>query len=165
MTEMTALMGAAVAAADILITSLHSWRVRILTGAFWGLAGAVMIYCFSGLSGTQATGILGNMLVQVLVFLELMLMVAVSLGVGVPEWFCRLYPGLMIVYPLAVIADVCVRNVLSLETVYLCPVFAACVFAVFTACVFAADRLRDRKKGLYIVSVLGIMVCIVTMGM
>ncbi len=165
MNELTALMGVAVAAADILMTSLHSWRVRILTGVFWGLAGSGMIYFFSGLSGAQAVSILGNMLVPVLVFLELMLMVAMGLGIGVPEWFCRLYPGLMIVYPLAILADACVRNVLSLETVYLCPVFASCVFAVFSASVFVADRLRDRKKGLYLVSVLGIMVCIVTMGM
>ena len=156
MNELTALMGVAVAAADILMTSLHSWRVRILTGVFWGLAGSGMIYFFSGLSGAQAVSILGNMLVPVLVFLELMLMVAMGLGIGVPEWFCRLYPGLMIVYPLAILAD---------ASVYLCPVFASCVFAVFSASVFVADRLRDRKKGLYLVSVLGIMVCIVTMGM
>ena len=155
----------AIALAAIVRVSIFRRRVWIPIVVCWGILALSFTYYMSGLTPDESNRILYSKTLLVCEFIELLLFVLIVFSSGTVGRIIGYYPGIMILAPIALLSSVASRSFPGLDFMIPGLLAGASVCAVSASLVFLCRNLRLGKESLYMVSLFGILICIIYYGM
>ena len=156
---------AIIALASIVRVSILPERAWIPIVVCWGILAMFLTLYMSGLTPYEINGILYSKTLVVCEFIELLLFVLIVFSSGRVGRIIGYYPGIMILAPIALLSSVASRSLPGLDFMIPGLLAGASVCAVSASLVFLCRNLRFGKESLYMVSLFGILICIIYYGM
>ncbi len=151
--------------AAIVRVSILPKRVWIPIVVCWGILAIFLTLYMSGLTPDEINGILYSKTLVVYEFIELLLFVLIVFSSGRVGRIIGYYPGIMILAPIALLSSVASRSFPGFDFMIPGLLAGASVCLVSAALVFLCRHLRLEKDSLYMVSLFGILICIIYYGM
>lgn len=155
----------AIALAAIVRVSILPKRAWIPIVVCWGIFALSFTYYMSGLTPDKINGMLYSKTLVVCEFIELLLFLLIVFSSGTVGRIIGYYPGIMILAPIALLSSVASRSFPGLDFMTPGLLAGASVCAVSASLVFLCRYLRFGKESLYMVSLFGILICIIYYGM
>ena len=155
----------AIALAAIVRVSILPKRAWIPIVVCWGIFALSFTYYMSGLTPDKINGMLYSKTLVVCEFIELLLFVLIVFSSGTVVRIIGYYPGIMILAPIALLSSVASRSFPGLDFMIPGLLAGASVCVVSASLVFLCRNLRFGKESLYMVSLFGILICIIYYGM
>lgn len=153
-----------VLAAIVRISILHQ-RAWIPIVVCWGILTMSLTLYMGGLTPDEIDGMLYSKTLVVCEFIELLLFVLIVFSSGTIGRIIGYYPGIMMLAPIALLSSVASRSFPGLDFMIPALLAGASVCAVSASLLFLFRSLRFGKESLYVVSLLGILICIIYYGM
>ena len=154
-----------IALAGIVRVSILPKRTCIPIVVCWGILAIFMTFYMSGLTPNEINGMLYSKTLVVCEFIELLLFVLIVFSSGIVSRIIWYYPGMMILAPIALLSSVTSRSFPGLDFIITALLAGVSVGVVSASLVFLCRSLRFGKESLYMVSLFGILICIIYYGM
>ena len=164
MIGMQMLLLAAIAISGTIRISLMPKKESLVIILCWGIVAGVITYFMSGFTQEMIDGMVDNRNIIVCESVELLIFLALVFSSGAQGRLLNLYPGLMILAPIAYLSSVFSRSFAGIN--FMIPALLSGVIAAVAIAVpvFFFRYFRAGKESLYIASLSGIIICIIFFG-